>query len=140
MDILTTRQRSHCMSRIRGRNTGPELTLRRALWSLGLRYRLHRKMPGRPDIVFVKRRVAVFVDGCFWHGCPLHAVRTKSNGRFWTRKLRKHKERDKEVDEILTSEGWTVMRYWEHQIEQDMGNVIRSVVKAVRRSAGGRGR
>ncbi len=128
------------MSRIRGRNTGPELTLRRALWSLGLRYRLHRKMPGRPDIVFVKRRVAVFVDGCFWHGCPLHAVRPKSNGRFWTRKLRKNKERDKEVDEILTSEGWTVMRYWEHQIEQDMGNVIRSVVKAVRRSAGGRGR
>jgi DNA mismatch endonuclease, patch repair protein len=90
--------------------------------------------------VFVKRRVAVFVDGCFWHGCPSHGVRPKSNGRFWTRKLRKNKERDKEVNEILTSEGWTVMRYWEHQIEQDMGNVIRSVVKAVRRSAGGRAR
>ena len=77
MDILTPQQRSHCMSRIRGSNTGPELAVRKALWALHLRYRTHYAIPGRPDIVFPKARIAVFIDGCFWHGCALHGVKPK---------------------------------------------------------------
>lgn len=84
-DVLTAEQRRRCMSHNRNRNTGPEMTLRRALWRSGLRYRLGRgrKLPGNPDVVFVSSRLAIFVDGCFWRGCPVHATqpgRIRSSG------------------------------------------------------------
>jgi DNA mismatch endonuclease, patch repair protein len=134
MDVLTPRQRSHCMSRIRGTNTTPEIALRKALWSAGQRYRLHHKIPGRPDIVFTKARVAIFCDGCFWHGCPEHGVKPKTNGPFWLAKLAKNKARDERIVAALTAEGWTVMRFWEHEIENDAAKVARLVVRAVRKS------
>src|SRR5262245_58666688 len=86
-DVLTPAQRSRCMSHIKGKDTKPELLLRKALWRLGLRYRLHAKIPGRPDVVFPKAKVAVFIDGCQWHCCPIHFVRPKSNQEFWDRKF-----------------------------------------------------
>jgi DNA mismatch endonuclease, patch repair protein len=137
MDVLTPRQRSHCMSRIRGKNTLPELALRAALWSLKLRYRLHYKIPGRPDIVFPSAKVAVFVDGCFWHGCPAHGVSPKSNSDFWRTKIGKNKARDKAVDLALKADGWTVLRFWEHDVADDVQEIadrIKLIVRGSRRT------
>jgi DNA mismatch endonuclease (patch repair protein) len=117
------------MSRIRGKNTKPELMLRRALWGQGLRYRLHRPLPGRPDIVFSQAKLAVFVDGCFWHGCPIHRVRPKANRAFWNNKLRRNRRRDREVQRQLQSAGWEVVRFWEHEIEREMARVIETIVR-----------
>src|SRR5215210_2700488 len=102
---MTPEQRRRCMSRIRGRNTGPELALRTALWQAGLRYRLRQRLPGKPDIVFIGSRVAVFVDGCFWHACPAHATKPKGNAAFWSQKLAANVARDAAVTSQLTSVG-----------------------------------
>jgi len=119
------------MSRIRGRDTGPELVLRKALWARGLRYRIENKLPGRPDIVFRGAKVAVFVDGCFWHGCPLHAVRPKGNAEFWRKKLDANIERDARVSAELSELGWTVLRVWEHEIMESLTHVVHRVANAV---------
>lgn len=117
-DVMSPGMRSQLMSRIQGRNTKPELALRRLAWSMGLRYRLHRRVEGtRPDMVFPGPRVAVFVDGCFWHCCPLHGVMPKSNPSFWETKLRRNVERDREADARLEAAGWRIIRLWEHEVE-----------------------
>ncbi len=123
-DVMTPEQRSRCMSRIRGKDTKSELILRRALWSQGLRYRLKSKLPGKPDIVFPGARVVVFVDGCFWHGCPEHATAPKTNRKFWSKKLKANKDRDLRVTHELEEMGWTVLRFWEHEVKQDVGAVV----------------
>jgi DNA mismatch endonuclease, patch repair protein len=132
MDVLTSRQRSQCMSRIRAKNTGPELAVRKALWALGTRYRIHCAIHGRPDIVFVGARLAVFIDGCFWHGCPVHAVAPKTNRDFWNEKIRKNKTRDRNVRRSLEAEGWLVLRYWEHEVRDRLGGVVSEIEMAVR--------
>jgi DNA mismatch endonuclease, patch repair protein len=116
------------MSRIRGKNPKPELALRTALWSLGLRYRLHTPLPGRPDIVFSRSRLAVFVDGCFWHGCPDHSVKPKTNSAFWRIKLEKNIARDLETSASLKAAGWKVVRIWEHEIRQDIPKAVERVL------------
>jgi DNA mismatch endonuclease (patch repair protein) len=109
----------------RKRDTQPETALRLALYRQGLRYRKDypiRPDSGRPiraDIVFPRRRVAVFVDGCFWHGCPRHGTQPRSNTRYWTLKLARNVERDREVDTRLRDGGWTVVRVWEHEAVPD---------------------
>jgi DNA mismatch endonuclease, patch repair protein len=127
--------RSEQMSRIRGQNTEPELLLRAALWSAGLRYRVHAKTPvGRPDLVFLGPRVAVFIDGCFWHGCPLHYVRPRSRTEHWAAKLRVNVERDRRQTLDLEALGWRVVRVWEHEVYGTLGHVvdrIRQVVAGV---------
>lgn len=130
-DVMTPEQRRRCMSRIRGRDTGPELKLRRALWARGLRYRVNYKLPGRPDIAFVKLRVAIFVDGCFWHGCPDHSVKPKTNADFWAKKLEENHARDIRVTKELESRKWKVIRFWEHQIMDDLDTVVDTVLKAI---------
>ncbi len=108
------------MSRIRGRDTGPEIRLRKALWAMGYRYRTdHRCLGVKVDIAMPGRRIAIFVDGCFWHGCPYHAVRPKSNRSFWSRKLTANKSRDVRQSRMMRSKGWTVIRVWEHAVEKD---------------------
>src|SRR3954466_8596244 len=106
-DNLTPEQRSRTMSRIRRRDTGPELLLRRAVWAAGLRgYRLDRRtLPGRPDLAWGQSRVAVFVDGAFWHGHPSAFVRGKS-GRYWDEKIARNCERDRVANAALESMGW----------------------------------
>jgi DNA mismatch endonuclease, patch repair protein len=104
----------------RSRDSGPERGLRSALHSRGLRFRKNLRLDlGRlranVDIVFPGARVAVFVDGCFWHRCPEHASDPKLNGRFWAEKLARNVERDRDVDAALTDQGWKVVRVWEHQ-------------------------
>lgn len=104
------------MSRQRRRDTGPELALRRALHALGLRFRVQlRELPGRPDVALTRARVAVFVDGCFWHRCPEHAIAPKANADWWEQKLSRNVDRDREVDRRLRQLGWEVVRVWEHE-------------------------
>lgn len=131
-DSLTTEQRKLCMRHNRGKNTKPEIMLRKALWKKGLRYRLHYKLAGKPDVVFVSSRVAVFVDGCFWHGCTVHKNPPKTNERFWKEKIRRNIDRDKVVNEELRSQGWKIFRVWEHDIGDGLDRVVRSIAKAVR--------
>lgn len=115
-DIMSKEKRSVLMSRIRGKNTKPEVALRSALHRMGLRFRIHYDLPGRPDIVFVKAKVAVFVDGCFWHGCPWHGVMPKGNRQFWADKIGANKARDKRIRRRLRRQGWRVVRIWEHTL------------------------
>lgn len=128
-DSMTSAQRSRCMSRIRSRDTKPELELRRALFGVGLRFRVRTGLKGRPDVVFTRARVAVFVDGCFWHGCPVHGTKPKSNTAYWTAKLARNKERDAEVAAALTGQGWLVMRYWDHDVHADVGRIVEELVR-----------
>jgi DNA mismatch endonuclease (patch repair protein) len=107
------------MARVRGRDTAPELLLRRSLWQRGLRYRLQRRVNGcRPDLIFPRKKVAVFVDGCFWHGCPRHYTRPKTSRAFWQEKLRANVERDRRQTLALESIGWRVVRLWEHEVNE----------------------
>jgi len=120
------------MSRIRGRETGPEIALRRELRRIGLRYRVRVKLPGRPDIAFLGDRLAVFVDGCFWHSCPLHRVSPKDNREFWERKLQGNSDRDRRNERDLVKLGWSFVRFWEHEIEKAPNRCAREVARALR--------
>lgn len=112
------------MRRMPRRDSGPELKLRRALHHRGLRYQVQAPIPGRPDIVFTRAKVAVFVDGCFWHLCPEHAVLPKNNGDWWKAKLNRNVERDREKDEALRELGWEIVHVWEHEDTEDVADRI----------------
>ncbi|MFE5879856.1 very short patch repair endonuclease [Streptomyces hydrogenans] len=107
------------MSRQGSRDTAPEMAVRRLLHAAGLRYRVNVPVPGMPrrtiDIAFGGARIAVFLDGCFWHGCPEHATHPKANAEWWREKLAKNMTRDRETTAHLQSQGWTVLRFWEHE-------------------------
>lgn len=114
-DVLTAEQRQLNMSRIRGRDTKPEMLIRRGLHARGLRYRLHdRSLPGRPDLVFPKYRIVVFIHGCFWHahGCSLSKL-PETHPDFWKAKLLANMQRDHKATEMLKSTGWRVLIIWE---------------------------
>ena len=106
------------MSQQRNRDTEPELRLRRQLHAAGHRYRVQFPIPGvgrrSIDIAFTRQRVAVFIDGCFWHACPEHGTRPRVDASWWATKLRRNVERDRETDALLGALGWTVVRIWEH--------------------------
>lgn len=107
------------MSRQRSRDTTPEVALRRALHARGRRFRVDAPLPGMPrrraDLLFTRAKVAVFVDGCFWHSCPTHRTEPATNAEWWARKLARNVERDAETDSHLRALGWTVVRIWEHE-------------------------
>ncbi len=116
--------RSQQMARIRGSNTTPELLLRSELWMRGYRYRLKQRVLGcRPDLVFLGARVAVFVDGCFWHGCPDDYSRPGTREDFWAAKLTQNLERDRRQTLALERDGWSVVRVWEHEVHGDTERV-----------------
>lgn len=115
MDSVSPEQRSHNMSRVRGKNTALEIRIRSTLHRLGYRYRLHRKdLPGTPDLVFPARKSVIFVHGCFWHGhdCARAALPT-SNRRFWETKIGRNRERDGRAQEALVEAGWKVLTIWQ---------------------------
>ena len=116
---MTPEQRHRCMSRIRGRDTKPELVVRRWLWHQGFRYRLYVKaLPGRPDIVMRKWRTVIFVNGCFWHGhqCCNNRRRPTTNAQFWQDKIDRNRERDARNQALLQAAGWHVIVVWECQL------------------------
>ncbi|MFC8200618.1 very short patch repair endonuclease [Streptomyces sp. NPDC057298] len=128
------------MSRQGSRDTAPEVAVRRLLHAAGMRYRVNVPVPGIPrrtiDVVFPRAKIAIFMDGCFWHGCPVHATRPKANAEWWRAKLDKNMARDLETTEHLAAGGWTVLRFWEHESAED---VVRRIAAAVesRRSLNG---
>lgn len=138
MDVYDSSVRSFVMSRIRGRDTRAEIVLRRSLWANGLRgYRTHARLPGTPDIVWHAVRLAVFVDGCFWHSCPRCEIPVPSANRsYWSSKLRRNQLRDREVDRQLHLLGWRVLRLWEHEIERRPDRCVARVLRKYRRLGG----
>lgn len=132
-DIMSPETRSAVMSRIRGKDTTPELILIRGLRSLGLRFTKHHKsLPGRPDVVFYRLRLAVFIDGDFWHGWRFPLWEHKLNTK-WREKITANRKRDQRNLRRLRRTGWHVIRLWEHQIEQTPEKCLDRVVKAVMR-------
>lgn len=125
------------MSRAARRETAPELALRRALHAAGHRYRVVHPVPGNRrrtiDIAFPKARVAVFVDGCFWHGCPEHGTRPRANGQWWIAKLEANRARDADTDRKLRAAGWQVVRVWEHEDVQAALSVVEAALVEARR-------
>lgn len=117
-DTFTNTERSEIMRRVKGQDTTPELILRKLLWAAGVRgYRLNREdLPGRPDIVIPRVQVAVFVDGCFWHGCPRCYRRPSSNRSYWDAKVERNMRRDRSQRSALRRLGWSVIRLWEHEV------------------------
>jgi len=128
---------SHSMRWNIPEDTGPERALRVLLQNAGLRgYRLHwKKAPGRPDVAYPGRKVAIFVNGCFWHRCPrCQPPVPKSNSEFWVRKFQLNKERDQRKQTELERAGWTVLTVWECELKDDPGDVVRRVASSLRRA------
>jgi DNA mismatch endonuclease (patch repair protein) len=121
----------------RRRDTKPEIAVRRLLHAAGLRYRVDVRPVGalnrRADIVFTRAKVAVFIDGCFWHGCPDHHTVSKANASYWAAKVERNRERDADTDRRLKAAGWHVMRSWEHEAPQITADRIVEVVHARRK-------
>jgi DNA mismatch endonuclease (patch repair protein) len=117
----------------RGRDTRPELSVRRLVHAAGLRYRVDARPLAsrrfRADMVFRSARVAVFIDGCFWHGCPEHYRSARTNAEFWSRKIEDNIARDRMVTSHLSEEGWTVIRAWEHQNPREVADAVISIVR-----------
>jgi DNA mismatch endonuclease (patch repair protein) len=118
----------------RHRDTGPELAVRRLLHSRGLRYRVAiaplKGLRRRADIVFTRQQIAVFIDGCFWHGCPEHGRSTfNQNADYWPAKIESNKERDRHTTNSLTAAGWLVLRFWEHELPTDVAEAIERAVR-----------
>lgn len=136
-DNLTPEQRSYCMSRIKGKDTGLEVRVRSELHRKGLRFRKHvKELPGRPDIVFSRARVVVFVDGDFWHGYRFPSWKCKVS-EFWKQKIASTRERDIKNHRKLRDMGWTVVRLWQHELERDFDDCIDKIIAAVRQRTSG---
>ncbi len=124
-DVHTPEQRSYNMSRIRGSGTKPELLLKNALRGTRLRY--HPKMKGNPDFASRKNRLAVFVDGCFWHGCPRCYTEPVTRKDFWKAKIERNRKRDMTVTKALRKDGWKVLRIWEHDVKKNTESVVKKI-------------
>ena len=123
MDRMTAEQRHRCMSRIRSKNTKPEWRVRRVVWSMGFRYRLHdRRLPGKPDLVLRKYRKVIFVHGCFWHahGCSKRKA-PEHNSDFWRKKFKRNLEREQQVLALLWKGGWKTLVIWECETNDEDG-------------------
>lgn len=132
MDIWDKKKRSEVMSKIRSKNTKPELTLRKALFAKGYRYRInYKKLPGKPDIVLPKYKTAIFIHGCFWHGhehCKISHI-PKSNTDFWQHKISTNRERDKNNETKILALGWNVLILWECEIsKKKLPHILEQVI------------
>lgn len=133
-DKITKKQRSKTMSAIRSTGTKFERSflklLSAKLYKKGIRYRInHSSLPGKPDIAFMSKRVVVFLDGCFWHGCKKHFRMPKSNLRYWRPKISRNIARSHEVNVIYRKTGWKILRFWEHQIRSNPQSIILRIAK-----------
>ena len=134
MDRLSSEGRRRNMQAIGSKNTGIEMKLRRALWKAEIRgYRIHPKgLAGRPDLVFTRAKLAIFVDGCFWHGCPACYRPPISNSGFWQKKVEYHRSRDLLNSSRLNGHGWRVLRIWEHSLNRNLSGCLEAVRDALK--------
>lgn len=118
----------------RSRDTAPEIAVRKIVHHLGLRYRVDFRpiasLNRRADLAFTRARVAVFIDGCFWHGCPEHHTIARTNAAYWSEKVQQNRARDAETNQLLAAAGWQVLRFWEHESPTDVAMVIEGAVRA----------
>lgn len=129
--FYTTKERSGLMKKIKGIDTKPELKLRKFLWNLGVRYQKNvKKLSGKPDIVISKYKLIIFIDGEFWHGHNWQEKKEKikSNRDFWIPKIERNMQRDKKVNNDLSSDGWTVMRFWEYEIKKEFNVCVNKIL------------
>ena len=136
MDRLTKEQRHKNMKNIKNRDTGIELTLRKALWKKGYRYRKNdKRLPGKPDIVLTKYKIAIFCDSEFFHGKDWEVLKSRleksNNSKFWISKISRNRERDDEVNKRLLFEGWTVIRFWGDDIKKHTDECVKVVEEAI---------
>ena len=115
----------------RGKNTKPEMMLRSALHKEGLRIRIHYNLIGKPDIVFSSHKLTVFVDGCYWHGCPKCYKEPKTNTEYWKNKIARNKQRARTVNRQLNRDGWSVMRIWEHDVLKNIDSAITRIKRKI---------
>ena len=137
MDNLTKEQRSKAMKAIRSNDTTAEITLRRQLWWLGYRYRKnYKKLKGTPDIVFIKQKVVIFVDGEFWHGYNWATVKSniKTNSEYWIKKIENNMKRDFVVNEILQKDDWVVLRFWTRYVKKNTNECVNLIIKELERN------
>lgn len=136
MDVLTKEQRRKAMSRNRAKDTRPEVRLRKALYHQRLRYRKnYRKLPGTPDIALTRQKIAIFVDGDFWHarGHETHpGEQVTTNKEYWGKHLSRNVERDREVTDTLTEQGWLVLRFWESDIKRNLEACVNTILAYAR--------
>lgn len=117
VDNVSPQKRSEIMKAVHSKSTKLEQRVRKKLWRLGIRYRINvSDLVGKPDIAIKKYKLVIFIDSCFWHGCPEHGRIPKSNTEFWLEKIKKNKQRDVRVTEHYHNNGWSVLRIWEHQL------------------------
>ena len=133
MDDLTPEQRRKNMQHIRSKDTSIEIKLRKALWHEGIRYRKNYKaLPGKPDIAITKYRIAIFCDSSFWHGRDFEKKKpVATNHQYWDAKIRRNMERDNEVNQQLRAAGWTVLRFWDIDINKSLDECINTIIEAV---------
>jgi DNA mismatch endonuclease (patch repair protein) len=141
-DIITTKYgfqttvaRSMHMKRIRGKNTKPEITFRKALWAQGVRYRKnYSKIPGKPDVAIVKYKIAIFIDGTFWHGYNWKEKkrRIRSNKEYWIKKIEGNIARDQLINTQLNKIGWIVLRFWDFEVKKDLSLCINKTMTALK--------
>ncbi|PTL37413.1 very short patch repair endonuclease [Alkalicoccus saliphilus] len=128
MDNVSNDKRSKTMKAVKSKNTTLELRVRKALWNRNVRYRVNNSsLYGKPDISVKKYKLVVFIDSCYWHGCPLHGRIPKSNTSFWEAKIQRNKERDKKVTNYYLEKGWNIVRVWEHEINEDLEAVVSKI-------------
>ena len=124
-DIFTKKKRSEIMSMVKNKDSKIEVKFREALWKVGFRYRKNAtKYFGKPDLIFKKRKIVIFIDSCFWHGCKKHGSMPKTRKVFWEAKIENNKQRDKDVSDHYKKLRWKVFRVWEHDIKKDRQKII----------------
>ncbi|MBU1088352.1 very short patch repair endonuclease [Patescibacteria group bacterium] len=130
MDKFSKKKRSEIMSKVKEKDSQIEIVLRKALWKKGIRYRKNvKKNFGNPDLVLAKYKTVIFVDSCFWHGCPKHYRAPSTKIIFWKKKLEQNKKRDKEVNLHYKKTNWQIIRIWEHEIKRSLKTVVLKIIK-----------
>ena len=132
-DQFSRETRSKIMARIKGKNTQPEIKIRKELWKMGLKgFRTNYKLAGKPDIVFSKEKVAIFIDGDFWHGYSWKILRKIPPKGYWRKKIAGNIKRDGKYTKLLKEQGWKVLRFWEHDIDKNLDSIIRKIFKYIK--------
>ena len=132
-DTVSKKKRSEIMSKVKSKDSKIEVGFRRAIWKAGFRYSKNStKYFGKPDLVLKKYKTVIFVDSCFWHGCKRHCRLPATRKKYWTEKIERNKQRDKEVNRYYKKIGWKIIRIWEHEIKNKSGQTIKKIIKSLR--------
>lgn len=128
-DTVSKKKRSEIMSTVKSKDTKIEIVFRKALWQKGVKYRKNSpKYFGKPDLVLKKYKIVIFIDSCFWHGCKKHCRIPSTRKNYWENKIKRNKERDKEVNKYYKTKGWILFRFWEHEILKSLDKTIESIL------------